>query len=125
MSLADDVAELFSGLDGYERYELRLAVWASDRIEYRRQYEAERNRTLLVRVRRARWQRQRRREDQQWREKMQRWHRERYAAKNGTLPLSYGPILAKHGTTSGYKRGCRGRCCKDAISAYRRQARAA
>lgn len=139
MSLADDVAELFSGLDGYERYELRLAVEAvrNDPNAYSREYRRERY-AWDASYRRSRS------------EASRRWHlktyvrkrkygpvqvkhgsingyinlccrcpvcvvgncvrmREYRATNNGTLPRSYGPIEAKHGTVSAYN--CRGCRC--------------
>lgn len=97
------IREMFSELDGYDRYDLAVVTWAYERRKYLREYQREwyaNNRSHVLSYLKA-WRAQKR-------------------AKLGLPPRR----VAQHGTAAKYSGGCRCGACRAASAEYRRKRRA-
>jgi hypothetical protein len=109
------IAELFAELDGYDRYEAAVEIWASGRKEL----NAARREPARI------YMRNRYRDDDEFRERKKLEMRRRYYLKRyGTqLPnvVDFRRPDAQHGEHRKYAAGCRCLLCKQANNRYQRE----
>lgn len=96
------IVEMFAELDGYERYEVDLLVWAS----HQRAQKRERDRTYLS--------------DPLARRKKLEHSKQRYRAKLALVGRTVRPP-SRCGTVHRYNTGCRCDACRAAMASYMRE----